>query len=91
MDSVARFIADNEDNLLVQDYKSLKLGVKYYFTEHNKADEIYEGTLQHIFYPKNGVNETRYVFTDVTIYGPGSKTTFICSISTPFIEKIYYL
>ena len=76
------------DNFVIQDISKLIEGFVYYFKQINDKN-IYKGKFKIIYY--NQKTETRFIFEDVEIYNGSSFQHFTYSLSTPFIDKIYYL
>ena len=82
-----RTIIEDNDNLVIQDPSILIEGVVYYFTEINDKN-IYRGKFKNSF---NNEIKKRFVFTDVDIYNGTGFQIFTYQLSTPNIDKIYYL
>lgn len=90
MDKI-NFIYQNRENFVVQDHSYLQVGLKYYFSQSCNNEVIYEGTLVNIIMPTETMNEKRYIFNDVNKYENKKLIEYIHTVSSPFIDKIYYV
>jgi len=80
-------VIQSSDNFVIQDNSVLTDGIIYYFTQINDKN-FYKGIFKIIYYNET---ETRFIFDNVEIYNGSSFQHCTYRLSTPFIDKIYYL
>ncbi len=83
-ENLIHLIREFGDNFAIQDDSILINDVKYYFTKKNDTN-IYNGIFK-------GYHKLGYaIFQNVEIYNGISFNHHVNCLSTPYIEKIYYL
>ncbi len=83
-DNLIQMIKDFGDNFAIQDDSILINDIRYYFTKKNDKN-IYRGIFK-------GHHKFGYVvFHNVEVYNGNSFQYYVNSLSSPYIDKLYYL
>ncbi len=83
-ENLVNLIREFGDNFAIQDDSILMNDIKYYFTRKNDTN-IYNGIFK-------GYHKLGYViFHNVYIYNRNGFQHYINCLSSPYIDKIYYL